>query len=98
VHRYKSGKAGGVANSRPPFVPLSLTLYTYLLLYNLIFVAPLIAIFLAGRLSVDATSRLQASFRSYIPAIKGLTALLFTLLSSYMLYQAYMFVRYGALG
>jgi hypothetical protein len=70
----------------------------YLLLYNVIFVAPLILIFLVGRSSIDAIGRLQASFRRFMPAVKGLTALLFALLSSYMLYQAYMFVRYGALG
>ncbi|MFZ2454877.1 MAG: cytochrome c biogenesis protein CcdA [Candidatus Altiarchaeia archaeon] len=59
----------------------------YLLLYNLLFIAPLVAIFLATYYGTTST-QLQKVFSKNVSAIKLLTAVFFTVLGLYLLYSS----------
>jgi hypothetical protein len=56
----------------------------YLLLYNLLFITPLIMIFLASYFGTTST-QMQKIFSKNVPAIKLLTAIFFTILSLYLI-------------
>lgn len=59
----------------------------YLLLYNLLFIAPLVGIFLATYLGTTST-QLQKVFSKNVSTIKLLTAVFFAVLGIYLLYSS----------